>query len=355
MENRVTCLIPEGPLAAVLQESGVEVDSLRMRRGVPGPSAVGRLASRIRAFRPDVVQTWLYHADLLGTLAARFGAGGVPLAWNIRCAHMDLASYSPATRWTRSALARLSRLPGGPSVIVANSGEAARYHRELGYSDRFRIIPNGIDPEKFKPDPSAKTELCKELRIPADTPLVGMVARLDPMKDHESFLRAAEIILRERPKVRFLLAGDGMRPETPELHRLLTATRTAHAVYPLGRRNDVPRISAAMDVACLASHGESFPNVLAEAMACGTSVAASDVGGVKDILDGAGRTVPPGDPAGLAEAVMNLLDAPENPQALHDSIAARYSLGATVRAYELMYEGLLKGRAHKDSKTPAVL
>ena len=145
---RVASLIPAGPVAGEIRDLGVPVEELGMRRGKPSLAAVTGLAAMLRVFRPHVLQTWLYHADLLGLVAARLAR--VPaVAWNLRCALMELEHYSRVTTITRKACAALSRRP---AAVVANSHAAVEYHKSLGYRPRrWEVIPNGFDLDAFRP------------------------------------------------------------------------------------------------------------------------------------------------------------------------------------------------------------
>ncbi|MEW5735242.1 MAG: glycosyltransferase, partial [Thermodesulfobacteriota bacterium] len=148
-ESRVVCLAAPGALALELRDRGVPVESLRIGRGSIRPQALFAFQGRLLAYRPRVVMTWLYHADLLGALTVPF-VPGARLVWNLRCSDMDLSRYSRLTRAVRSSCARMSFLP---AVVVANSHAGLARHREMGYHPRrFLVIPNGVDPDRFRPD-----------------------------------------------------------------------------------------------------------------------------------------------------------------------------------------------------------
>lgn len=348
-ENRVVglCGQADTPVAQAIRHAGVAVETLGMRRGAPNPLSLLRLVRLLGRHRPHVVQTWLYHADLMGLLAARapgigvLGSGG-RLCWNIRCAEMELAAYNPLTRWVRAALARFSPLP---DAVVSNSRAAREYHAELGYRPRrWEVIPNGFDTERFRPDPEARAAVRAEWGL-GDGPLVGMVARWDHMKGHDTFCAMAGRVLAARPEVRFVLVGDGMAVDNEALMDHVRRRGVQDALVLAGRRADVERVMTALDVCVLASHGESFPNVVGEAMACATPVAATDVGDAADILGDAGRVVPPRAPAALAAAVLGLLALPGEERrvlgrAARERVVSHYGLEAVVARYEALYAEL---------------
>jgi len=298
VQTRVVSLTGDGPIGERIRALGVETVALGMRRGVPDPRAILALARQMRGYRPDVVQTWLYHADLLGGLASLL-AGRPPVLWGIRNADLDETTAKWSTLQTLRACAWLShRLP---ARIVSCSERAREFHVARGYdAGKMVVIPNGFDLVAFAPRPEAREEVRRELGIPLEAPMVGMVARYHPMKDFGNFAQAAGLLARELPAVRFLLCGDGVTPENAELCGWLRAAGALERTHLLGRRDDVPRLLAALDLFTLSSATEGFPNALGEAMACGVPCVATDVGDSGYVLGDAGSIVPPRDHRALA-------------------------------------------------------
>lgn len=340
VESRVVSMTAVGPVGDVLRAAGIGVDTLAMRRGRPTPGALLRLVRLLRAWQPDVLQTWLYHADLLGAMAARLAR--VPrLAWNIRSADMQWQHYGRLSRLTQGACARLS---AWPDVIVVNSEAGRRHHAAIGYHPRaWCVIPNGVDTEVFRPDPHARMTLRREWGIEGDAPVIGMIARLDPMKDHATFLEAARVVLQARDDVHFVLAGEDVEPARlpwPEGASHLLASR----VHCLGRRGDVPRVMAALDVCTLSSMSEGFPNVLVEGMAAGVPCVSTDVGDARRIVEETGLIVPPRDAPALATAWLALVRSPEERRArgraARERATSEFSLRRAVAAYESLYARL---------------
>lgn len=340
----VVSLTPGGALADQIQELGIPVHNLGMRRGQPTFRALRDLVQLLRHRRPQLLQTWLYHADLLGTLAAPLAR--VPLlAWNIRSSDMDLSHYRRLSRLTRAACARLS---ARPQVVIVNSETGRRYHQQLGYHPReWAYIPNGINLDEFAPNPTHRAAVRAELGLAPETPLIGLIARRDPMKDHATFFQAAALLSTTRPDANFLLAGRGITPSDPTLARLLAATGLTDRAHLLGERRDIPRLTAALDLATTSSaYGEGFPNVIGEAMACAVPCAATAVGDSARLIGDTGPIVPPRDPAALATAWSTLLALP--PLA-HTALGHRarqriidnYSLDTIIHRYEHLYARLL--------------
>lgn len=342
-EQVVISLTDEGVYGPRLREAGIPVFALGMRRGRFSLSAFVRLVRVLRQQKPDVIQTWLYHADLLGLLAG--GIAGIRrIAWNIRCSVTD-------ERYVRGqagvVLRLLSLLSSIPRVVVSNSTAGQLVHTTLGYRPRqWRIIPNGLDIAIFRPDPIAYREVRVELGVPQDTLLVGLVARYDPLKDYPTFLQTAARVTRSRPDVHFVAVGSGVSSANEDLTKLLQHLEISDRVHLLGERRDTPRLNAAFDVAMCTSTGEGFPNVLIEAMSCGVPCVSTNVGDAAVVIADTGLVAPAADPERLAEAVLQLVEA--DPVRRHARGAAarqrvqeHYSLPIMVAHYQALYESLI--------------
>ena len=341
--NTVIALIGDGVLARRIAALGVEVLDLGLRRGFPNPLAVFSLARHLRRLRPDLVQSWMYHADLLTTLAVPL-ARSPKLVWNVRCAGPTAANGTRPVR----VIHVLARLSGRPDAVVVNARSGIGYHEARGYAPkRWVSIPNGFDVDEFRIDPEAAADVRKELRIDSATPLIGLIARWDPVKDHRTFLEAARLLLDKRPEVRFLLVGSGTANSNRTLAAWIEELQLGAHVYRFGERTDVARITAALDVASLTSVAEGFPNVVAEAMACGVPCVVTDVGDARFILDDSGRVVPPRQPDLLAAAWAQVLSIPpaeklELGKRARQRISTFFSIRRATEAYAELYEGLAR-------------
>lgn len=345
-----------GLLWSVLRAANVSIYSLAMRRGVANPWAAIRLCGIVRQFQPDILQTWMYHADLLGLLAGRITR--VPsLVWNIRCSSIDGPGFGWQSRLVRKSLIRLSSFP---DVVVTNSRSGLESHRALGYRPRrWLYIPNSLDLDRFKPDENARAWLRSMLILPPQAQLIGLIARYHPVKDHQTFIRAASLLARDNPDTHFVLAGPDQ--DCRHINELVAASGAAARFHLLGPRLDVNRITAGLDIACSTSaFGEGTSNVLAEAMACGVPCVATDVGDSAFMIQAAGRVVPPKDPQSFARACRELLQlSSEERQQL--GLAARqrmsqlFSISSVVARYEELYEQLaprIEPRSHHlDNRT----
>ena len=194
-----------GPVGEKLGELGVPVKALNLQRDWPNPLAVLRLASWLKQAAPNVIQTWMYHADLIGVLAA-WPIDKVPVVWNIRNLDLQPQRTKQTTNWVVKACARLSHR--FPTRIICCSESVSRAHIALGYAaDKMVVIPNGFLLDQFQPSPGHYTSVRQELKIAGDTPLIGLIARWDPVKDHGTFINAALKLHTDFPEVHFLLCG----------------------------------------------------------------------------------------------------------------------------------------------------
>jgi glycosyltransferase involved in cell wall biosynthesis len=331
----VVSMTGTGAIGHEIAAAGVSLHSLGMRRGVPDPRAVLRLVRIMRAVRPAILQTWLYHADLLGLLAQRLNLSP-HLVWNLRC------TESTGNRLLRLVLRRAS---GGPDAVIVNSQTGKQFHESIGYRPRrWLTIPNGFDLTSLRPDRETGRRRRAELGIPLNSTAILLPARFDPMKDHGTFLGAAARLAKHRPDAVFALAGGGIHPMNRALKSLIVAHGLRERVLLLGERGDLDALYPAFDFVALSSaYGEGFPNVLGEAMACGVPCVATSIGDSALIIGDTGLVVPPRDPEALAAALQKLSAlTPDERQALgsraRDRILRDYDLGAIVARYEALYE-----------------
>jgi glycosyltransferase involved in cell wall biosynthesis len=309
-EITVVSLLPGESHVERLRAAGVTVIQLDFAGPLGVAAGLRRLAKLIAAGRPQIVQGWMYHGDLAALIAVALSGRRrwTRVIWSIRCSNMDLRSYGIGLRLAVRACVALSHLP---DVITANSAVGLNSHLSLGYRPRrVKMIANGIDVDRFKPDGAARAAVRAELGIADGAFVLAHVARVDPMKDHNS-LQAA---LKELPQAKALLIGAG----TENLPRMPN-------VLALGRRNEVERLLAAADIVVSSSaFGEGFSNALAEGMSCGLPAVTTDVGDARTIVGDSGCVVPARNSRALAAAIRMLAQEPA---------AARTERGARARAH----------------------
>lgn len=334
----VVSLLDEGIHGAALREGGIRVHSLCLQRGRVTPGAFIRMVQILRSERPDVVQTWLCHADLLGGVAARL-SGVNTVFWGIRNTLIDPAKAPASTVWVVRICAWLSRWI--PTRIVSCSGTASLEHSRIGYdARRMVVIPNGIDLRRFHPDPDARARVRAEFGIADDDFLFGMVARCDPQKDHLCLIEALAGLDVAQPW-KCLLVGRDLGSLEPAIRSAGLASRIILA----GPRNDVAAVINAMDVHVLSSaYGEGFPNAVAEAMACGIPCVATRVGDAGFIVGETGWLVAPRDPHALTGAMAAAVAESATPAWISRKTAAlervqeNFQLPKMVAAYRAIWQ-----------------
>jgi glycosyltransferase involved in cell wall biosynthesis len=301
IEQAVINLGTPGVVGRRLELAGVKVESLEITAAL---RSLGRLAHLTRVLRSEprttVVQTWLWHADLIGGLCARL-AGNRKVVWNLRNSMPAHAATKRASRAVARLCAWLSRRV--PAVIVCNSAAALHAHLAIGYrAEKCIVVPNGFDLRTFVNSGRSRQEVRARWGVTPDETLVGMVARVDPMKDHATFIRAAARLVTRAPTVRFALVGTGVTRDAT-IRDLLSELNLGGRFILEERSDNMQQIMSALDVFCLASRSEGFPNVVGEAMACATPTVATDVGDVRSILGDDRLVASAEDPQGLANCI----------------------------------------------------
>jgi glycosyltransferase involved in cell wall biosynthesis len=338
--SSVTSLTDVGAAGIRIRELGIACRGMGWKRGaIPGIGSLLKLTDHLRAEAPDIVHTWMYHADLIGGLAARL-AGRVPTIWSIRHGNLD-RDVKLSTRLVARACALFSgRLP---QRIVVCSRAAEVSHRAFGYdSRRFCYIPNGVDTHRFKPDPAAREEVRQTLKVPPNAPLIGHIGRMDPQKDHATFMRALPAVIGARPAAHVLMCGRGVDAANQAILQLADSAGLARErLHLLGERSDVERLLCGLDLLVSSSSSEAFPNVIAEAMACGVRCAATDVGETGAIIGDTGAVVPAKEPEALGAAIVAMLDGRERGD-VRARILKRYDMGEVGRQYERLYDDVLQ-------------
>jgi len=346
-KNRFHCAVVSlsdtGTLGPGIVNMGIPVYALNMRPGTPNIAGLLKLGRIIRKFRPNLVQGWMPHGNLMALLSVIFTCRNVPVVWNIRQSLYSLAYETPGTARLIRLAAKLSWLP---KAIVYNSAISASQHEALGYRAGKRLlIPNGFDCQRFAPNMNARIALREKLGIAQSAILIGLAARFHPMKDHASFLRAAALLARERGDIHFVLAGAGVDSGNQELTQLIQSLGVEQKAHLLGEVGDMPGFFAALDIATSSSITEAFPNAVGEAMACAVPCVVTDVGASGYIVGDSGLVILPNDPAALVYAWRKLLALGAEMrgklgnQARH-RILDNFSLDAVVAQYENLYHSL---------------
>ena len=351
IESCVIGLIREGSMAASIRELGVPVTSLGMMPSVPDPRALWQLARTLRDFRPDLIQSWLYHSDLMSSLV-RPWVGKPPVVWNLRHATLDPQHDGRSTLWTAKACAWLSRT--SPTRILVNTVSGRRVHADYGYDDsKMQIVPNGFDLGRFCPSPAARTELRTSLGLASNTLLVGLVARFSDLKGQALFIQAMAQVAVRLPEVHFILCGTNITPTNQTLSEWVRLSGCEGRFHLLGERLDVERIHAALDVEVSASVSEAFSNSIGEALCCGVPCVVTDVGDSAWLVDDAGWVVPSQEAPAMANACLQILTASESrrtelSQLARQRMSQHFDIAVIARQYRDIWQEVL------GEKQPAV-
>jgi glycosyltransferase involved in cell wall biosynthesis len=298
----VISMMDEGKYAELLNKAGVVVHCLNMERGCVTLGGLLLMFKLIRLYKPVAVQTWMYHADLVGGVIARLL--GVPIvSWGLHHANLSPDAVKSKTRMIAGLCAFVSSWV--PDVIVSDSHEAVRVHTQLGYlRQKFLVIPNGVDLANFAPDAVARERFRLEITPGYTNFILGVVARFDPQKDHANLFAALSAMKKLGHEFRCVLVGTGMEATNELLMDLLAKEDILDCVILLGRRGDINHVMNAIDLHVLPSYSEAFGNVLVEAMACGTPCVCTNVGDMPLIVGENGWVVPARDSKALADALI---------------------------------------------------
>jgi len=295
---------------------------------------LGRLVREVKKTTPDILYAFLGTANLMSTLIKPF-LKHIPVIWGVRASNMDMSHYGLVHQLHFKAECLFSRFT---NAIITNSHAGAAYIKTCGYpTNKVKVIPNGIDTKTYSPSATtAKNGFT-----------IGMVARIDPMKDHETFLRAAAMVAEKIPKATFRCVGRGAPDRIAELTALSTTLGIADRTFFQGEQRDMTDEYNKLDMVCLSSaFGEGFPNVLGEAMACAIPCVATNVGDAAQVIGNTGFTVPPACPEELAEAIIVLQNRmqsdPDLPAQCRQRIKTNFSIKNLIDATEKSLNRLIK-------------
>jgi len=346
--SSVVALRRRGALAERIESLGVSISSLGVDGSVPSPASTWRLVRAVRTLAPELIQGWMYHGNLAALVGRAFGVGRPVVVWNIRS---NVFPFSIENRLTTGVVRLCGLISSRVDAIIYNSRASAAKHAELGFATKGSVvIPNGFDTRAFAPSPVMRAGLRARLGLSDDAVLVGRLGRYHQVKDFPGFLEAAAIVAARRPNVVFALAGPGVDQRNAELMSLIERFGIGRTVHLLGEVRPAYEFVAALDILCSSSaYGESFPNVLGEAMACEVPCVTTDLGDSAWVVGDSGRVVPPRNPGALAAGCEELVDLGiEGRQRLgregRRRVQREFSLDSVVAQYERLYRALLVRR-----------
>ena len=305
------------------------------------------LIKLLRSFKPDIVQTWLVHADFLGGIAARL-AGIKNILWNIRYSNIEFGKAKFTTILTIRALSILSYIV--PQLILSVSKRANKIYINKGYNKKiFKFIPNGYDLNFLKIDKFQKIKFKKKIKIKNKIPLIGTVARYDPQKDHLNLLNSLSLIRLKKIKFSCILVGSNMNRNNTQLSYEIKKLKLTKHVKLLGRNDNILQVMNGLDIHILSSsYGEGFPNVVAESMACGTPSIVTDVGDAAFVVGKTGWVVPPKNSFKLAKAIESALNEKSTIKwnnrckTARSRIMKKFTVGKMIKLYNKVWIKIYK-------------
>jgi glycosyltransferase involved in cell wall biosynthesis len=317
-----------GPLLKDLTDNGISTISLEKQERWDVLGFFGRLFGHLKRIQPDVLHGYLGESNMVALFLKPFFPS-TRIIWGIRGSNTPSGRYG----WLGNLLSKLQRLLSSfTDLIIVNSHAGKVDCLNQGYApDKMVVISNGIDTERFQPDSEAGAKVRSEWGISENTILIGLVARLNPMKDHPTFLKAAALLSKERENVRFVCVGVGEENYVKELYQLTEDLDISEKTIWAGGRSDMPAVFNALNIVCSSSSdGEGFPNVLGEAMACGVPCVVTDVGDSAWIVGNKGVVVPPKNPEALKTAIDELIEKANfddnNRQEIRQIIVEKFSV-----------------------------
>ena len=292
----VISITNEGKYSSILKKMGIKVYCMNMK--IYSILKFFYLIRLLRLLKPDIVQTWLVHGDFIGGIAAKL-AGIKNIVWNILYSKLDISTEKIRTILLIKILAKLSYVI--PKLIIVISKSAQKNCQYLGYQKKKLIlIFSGFDLSIFKTNKYQKLFFRKKIKLKKKTPLIGIVARYHPTKDHQNLLNALSIIKSNGIDFCCVFVGYGMDKKNKILINEIKRLQLSTNVKLLGANKNIPQIMNGLDINILCSKSEGFPSVIGEAMACGTPCVVTDVGDSALIVGKTGWVVPPMDSNKLA-------------------------------------------------------
>lgn len=329
-----------GAYDSELADAGVPVHFVWKRGRWDVIGFLVRLVRILRRLQPAAVYSFLDAPNILSAML--YPAMGSPrLIWSIRAAGMEMRHYD----WLIRLISRLEAgLSWTADVIVANSYAGSAWAVSRGFpAARMAVVENGIDTERFRFDRNGRELFRREWKVGADETAIGLVARFDPMKDHETFLRAAATLAKDHGGLRFVCVGGGPGDYVRRMRQLSEFLGLDRLITWAGPQSDMPAVYSALDIASSSSSfGEGFSNAIAEAMACGVPCVVTDVGDSARIVGTLGEVVPPRDPdafaAALGEMIRRLEKEADLGRRARERIIAEFSLERMVtRTEQILY------------------
>lgn len=342
-EHVVISLMDKGKYGPLLEEIGVKVYCLNMPAGSIHLMALVKLYKLLRQLKPNVVQTWMYHADLIGGIISRL-ARVKNVVWGVH--HTTLVRGE--SKLSTMIIAKLNALISSfiPRRIIYCAEKSRQVQQSIGFDSKIgHVVPNGYNIDQFMPNSYSGLTFRQEIAIANEQFLIGHVGRFHPFKDYSNLIQSIGLLSDSKDRVKVALVGNDLTDGNDVLKRLINENTCGECILLLGRRQDIPSVMNGFDLFILSSSSEAFPNVLNEAMACSTPCVTTDVGDAAVIVGETGWVVPPKDPQALAKAILDAMDEKQhNPQvwqarkqACRERIVDNFSIEKMVAGYHQVW------------------
>ncbi len=329
-------------------QPNVCVYSLNFRHGKIRLSGLSKLYKLIKQIKPDIVQTWMIHADMIGGIVARL-AGVKNIFWSVHYTNLVKGKSKRSTIFLTKINAFLSYFI--PKKIIYCAEKSREVQESLGFKKtKGVVVQNGYDIESFIINTSLGLKFRNELDIHPEAFIIGHVGSYHPLKDQANLIEALTLLDQRGFNFYAVFAGVNLDNNNTSLVSLIKNKGLSNRVHLLGRRNDIPSIMNGIDLFILSSESEAFPNVLNEAMACGTPCVSTDVGDASLILGDTGWIVPSKDSESLYSSVIKAVQEKESNHrswsqrsvACRQRIVQKFSLEKMVRKYKEVWINVKK-------------
>jgi glycosyltransferase involved in cell wall biosynthesis len=339
----VICIKVPGEISKQIEAYGTPVFSLGVNKNWKFFLALLKLIKIIKIEKPDIVNTWLYHADLIGFIASKLCFKKYVI-WNIRCSDIDIGGMNWSTSFILRINAFLSRFV---SCIIVNSNNGKIWHSKRKFHPQaWEYIPNGYELSDWAINVEKTNEIRGELGFSEGSFVIGMVARYDKLKDHETFLKAMSIVLKKLPNVTIVMIGKNIDSSNTELLRVIKSCGLNSNIQLLGLQHELSKFYSSMDLLVVSSLTEGFPNVIGEAMSAGLPCLSTDVGDASLLINDAKRIVPIKNPVEMASKVIKYINSGKEEwkyvsESSKDRILKQYSLDKMIDSYYKLYKLLV--------------
>lgn len=336
-----------GPLEQELLEAGVRIRPLHKQGRWDVLTFLFRLTRVVREERPDILHGYLGDPNNFSVLLKPLFST-VRIVWGVRSSTRDFKQYDWVSRLSIKLSCRLARFA---DAIIANSRAGCEYHVAMGYpAEKTVVIPNGIDTDRFRPDSVARIRIRSEWGVTEHEKLIGLVGRLDPVKDHTIFLEASALLMKKRKDTRFVCVGGGPDEYRMRLQTLAKSLGLEKCLLWVGTREDMPYVYNALDITVSSSCGEGLSNVICEAMACGVPCVVTNVGDSAWVVGDQGEVVPPKNPVAIMNAIERLLDhRVYDPAQIRQRVVDQLSVSSLVTDTEQLLSMCLQNSASNES------